>query len=60
MKAKDLAELLLQYPDFEVQGCFCDTSNCTIEHYYPNYYKFNVIGIADIGHSDKVIILDYD
>ena len=58
MKAKELAELLLQYPDFEVQACFADVSNCSYEKLYPEYYTLSVDGIDDIGHSDKVIVLD--
>ena len=58
MKAKDLAECLLRYPDFEVTGVYADTSNCDVEHLYPEYYFLNISGIADIGHSDKVIVLD--
>lgn len=58
MKAKDLAELLLQHPDFEVKCVICDTSKCSIEHIWPDYEFLNISGIADIGHSDKVIVLD--
>lgn len=60
MKAKELAELLLEHPEFEVVGAFCDTSNCTAEHPYPTFCHFKVTGIADIGHSDKVVVLDYE
>jgi len=60
MKAKDLAELLLKYPDFEVEGIFYDDSQCTIESSWGTYHTFNINGIADIGHSSKVIVLDCD
>lgn len=58
MKAKDLATLLLEHPDFEVVGCYVDTSRCDIEHLWPEYKTLNISGVADIGHSDKVIVLD--
>lgn len=54
MKAKDLAELLLKNPDFDVQCVFVDTSKCSVV----DYHFVNVCGIADIGYSDKVIMLD--
>ena len=56
--AKDLAELLLKNPDFDVQCVFVDTSKCSAEHFASDYYFVNVCGIADIGYSDKVIVLD--
>lgn len=60
MKAKDLAELLLEHPDFEVVGCYADTSKCDVNHPWPDYMKFDISGVADIGYSDKVIVLDCD
>lgn len=57
MKAKELAELLLQYPDFDVQVS-CLTGGCTLEHPYPEYTVYSVEGIEDIGHSNKVICLE--
>lgn len=56
MKARELAELLLQHPDFEVEG-ISETFNLQFGN-YPIYTNFTIDGIADIGHSDKVIILD--
>lgn len=56
MKAKELAELLLQYPDFDVEGLY-ETINEDFG-YYPTYEAFTVNGIADIGYSDKVIKLN--
>lgn len=55
MKAKDLAKKLLEHPDFEVKfhnlcqefpggPLVCDS--------------YEITGIADIGHSSKVIVLD--
>ena len=58
MKAKELAELLLKNPDFEVQCVFCDSSVCSPEHLYPDYITLNISGIADIGYSDKIVVLD--
>lgn len=58
MKAKELAELLLQHPDFEVKGVFSDNENNTEK--WPEYKFFDITGIADIGFSDKTIILDYE
>jgi hypothetical protein len=56
MKAKDLAELLLKNPDFDVKGCYVDISK--LEHSWSDYHFFDISGIADVGYSDKVIILD--
>ena len=58
MKAKELAELLLKNPDFDVKCVFCDTSKCSLDYLYPDYYFKNVTGVADVGHSEKVIVLD--
>lgn len=58
MKAKELAEELLKNPDFNVQCVFVDISACSVDHLYPDYHFVNVCGIADIGYSDKVIVLD--
>ena len=58
MKAKELAEQLLKNPDFDVQCVFADTSKCSVDYLYPDYHFVNVCGIADIGYSDKVIVLD--
>lgn len=60
MKAHELAELLMKHPDFEVNVTTVDDTNCTAERPWPNYRTFSVIGIADIGHSDKVIVLDVE
>lgn len=57
MKAKELAEKLLEYPDFEVKGVFV---NYFSSEKWPEYHSLKITGIADIGHSDKVIVLDLD
>lgn len=55
MKAKDLAKLLLKNPDFEVEVgiTYPDGSD-----YGLGCLTHKVIGIGDIGYSDKVIRLD--
>lgn len=55
MKAKDLANLLLKYPDFDVQLII--SSNCPDCDFF-GYTSYNITGIADIGHSSKVILLN--
>lgn len=54
MKAKDLAKLLLEYPEFEIETCitYPDGSN-----YGMGCLTHKVTGIDDIGYSSKVIIL---
>lgn len=57
MKAKDLAEELLKYPDFDVEFTyltFIRDSNTK----FPDIYNYTITGICDAGHSDKVIVLD--
>jgi hypothetical protein len=57
MKAKELAEELLKHPDFDVELIYM-TSFKRDGMLFPDIYKYKIKGIADIGHSDKVIILD--
>lgn len=57
MKARELAEKLLQYPDFEVRFCFIEPDG---SHYGISLRSFEDIDIADIGHSEKKIILGGD
>lgn len=54
MKAKELAQELLKYPDFEVEFCISDDENSS----WPKLRNFNHIEICDIAHSDKIIVLD--
>lgn len=49
MKAKDLAEALLEYPDFEVK--FFEFIP------YQTSIDYTITGIDDIGHSERVIVL---
>lgn len=56
MKAKELAEKLLEYPEFEVKAIHLHQSigwGLSIE-------KYNVNGLADVGYSDGVAVLDLD
>lgn len=56
MKAIELAEKLLEHPDFEVKAIYLHPSigwGLTME-------KYNVSGIADVGYSDGVAVLDLD
>ena len=54
MKAKELAEKLLENPEFEVKAV----------HLYPSVGwgltmdKYSVNGLADVGYSDGVAVLD--
>ena len=57
MKAKELAEELLKHPDFKVKGMFVDYFS---SGEWPRYHNLKVYGIADVGYSDKEIILDLD
>jgi len=54
MKAKDLAKLLLEHPDFEVETCIT----------YPDGSDYGlgclthiVTGVGDIGYFEKKIVL---
>ena len=55
MTAKELAEELLKHPDFKVKGVFVDYFSSSK---WPEQHNLKVCGIADIGYSDKVIVLD--
>ena len=57
MKAKELAEELLKYPDFEVELCISD-SMTTWDSPWPKLRNFDCVNICDIAHSDKIIVLD--
>ena len=55
MKAKDLAEQLLKYPDFDVKLNIC-IAYPSYEHPWAEYKTFDIC-VEDIAHSDKVIVL---
>ena len=50
MKVSELIEKLSPYEEFEVEFVFTDGYSK-----FPNVRSFAVEGIADIGHSDKVL-----
>lgn len=58
MTAKELAEELLKYPDFDVEFIYSTFIRDSIHTPFPDIHSYKITGIADIGHSDKVIILD--
>ncbi len=58
MKAKELAEELLKYPDFDVEFSYMTFKRDGIHTPFPDTYNYKITGVGDIGHSDKVIILD--
>ena len=56
MKAKELAEKLLENPEFEVKAIRLYPSigwGLTME-------KYSVNGLADVGYSDGVVVLDLE
>lgn len=59
MKAKELAEQLLKYPDFYVEFDVCTTIP-TYDHPWPEYTTFEVNGISEIAHGSQVIVLEVD
>ena len=58
MKAKDLANELLKHPDFDVEFIYSTFIRDGIHTPFPDIYSYKITGIADVGYSDKVIILD--
>lgn len=58
MKAKELAEELLKHPDFDVEFIYSTFIRDGIHVPFLDIYNYTITGIADIGHSDKVIILE--
>lgn len=58
MKVKDLIEKLKNYEDFELEAVFVNNANPNGK--FMDLSTFKVIDIADIGYSDKVIVLDLE
>ena len=58
MKAKELAEELLKHPDYDVEFVYSTFIRDGIHTAFPDVYSYKITGIADVGYSDKVIILD--
>ena len=55
MKAHELIAILQQHPEFDVVVSVSDGGNL-----FPNIRTFANIELADVGHSDKVIVLTGD
>lgn len=55
MKVSDLIEQIKDYPDFEVELTTVTTYESKQR---PTYNTYPIIGVADIGHSSKVVVLD--
>ena len=58
MKVEDLIKKLKGYEDFEVEAVFINNANPNGK--FMDLSTFKVIDIADIGYSDKVIVLDLE
>ena len=59
MKAKELAEQLLKYPDFDVEFDVV-TRRSTVAHPWADHVAFRVCGIEDIGYSSMMITLEVE
>ena len=55
---QDLIERLKGYEDFELEAVFVNNANPNGK--FMDLSTFKVIDIADIGYSDKVIVLDLE
>lgn len=53
MKGSELEKLCQQYPDFEFEFIFTDGDNGK----FLNVRHFEKLETADIGYSDKVVLL---
>ena len=58
MKVEDLIKKLKGYEDFEIEAVYVDNSSS--ENKFMNLSTFKIVDIADIGYSDKVIVLDLE
>ncbi len=54
MKVKELIKLLKDYPDFDVETSIFEKDNSV---WGATLRSFDINGIADVGHSEKVVIL---
>jgi hypothetical protein len=54
MKAGKLAEVLAGMPDYDVEFSFSELDG---SDYGLAVRRFKSVGVGDIGHSDKVVIL---
>lgn len=57
MKAKELAEQLLKYPDFEVEFDIM-TAKPTHDRPWAEYQSYKVVGIDGVANVSQVIVLD--
>lgn len=55
MKGSELKKLCEQYEDFDFEFCFTDEPVDGSK--YPNFRFFNKLELADVGHSDKRVLL---
>ena len=53
MKAKELSDKLMKYPDFDVEVTVCLPP--AFEGGWPIYEVFTDVEFGDIGYSDKVV-----
>ena len=60
MKARELAEILMQYPDFEAIALCTDESMSRRDNGYIGYERFLFSEIADVGTVDKEVIIKID
>ena len=56
MKARELAEKLLEYPDFDVECLFADTSGASADDVFINNRSLDVIGIAYISCINTIVL----
>lgn len=57
MKAHELARVLLALPDFEVQFSGSTEVYENIQYSYNMHIRFDTLEVADVGYSDKVIVI---
>lgn len=57
MKSKELAEKLLENPDFDVEFLFLEYYTCGETYVGNRVDKYKDVNIRSIDYSDKVIIL---
>jgi hypothetical protein len=53
VKGKELQKICEQYPDFDFEFSFTDGYSK-----FPNIRSFNNLELCDVGHSDKVVVLN--
>ena len=55
MKGRELKKLCEQYEDFDFEFSFTDGYSK-----FPNVRTFKNLELCDVGHSDKVVVLEGD